>query len=279
MQCGARSLDLTQPQVMGILNITPDSFSDGGQLWQSGTLATDALLTRAQDMVSAGASILDIGGESTRPGAQSPSEEEELDRVIPAIESITQRLDVCVSIDTSSPAVMQAAVTAGAHMINDVRALERPGALALVAELSVPVCLMHRQGDPQTMQLAPTYDDVVAEVSAYLLQRAEAARLAGIDPERIVLDPGFGFGKTLSHNLALLKRLPELASLPYPLMVGLSRKSMIGEMTGRPTQERLAGSVVLAVLAAQRGAIILRVHDVAETVDALKIIDAMRDKG
>ena len=264
---------------MGILNITPDSFSDGGQLWQSGTLAADALLTRAQDMVSAGASILDIGGESTRPGALSPSEEEELDRVIPAIESITQRLDVCVSIDTSSPAVMQAAVTAGAHMINDVRALERPGALALVAELSVPVCLMHRQGDPQTMQLAPTYDDVVAEVSAYLLQRAEAARLAGIDPERIVLDPGFGFGKTLSHNLVLLKRLPELASLPYPLMVGLSRKSMIGEMTGRPTQERLVGSVLLAVLAAQRGAIILRVHDVAETVDALKILDAMRDKG
>jgi dihydropteroate synthase len=264
---------------MGILNITPDSFSDGGQLWQSGGLLVDALLARAEEMVTAGAAILDVGGESTRPGAQSPSEAEELDRVIPAIEWITGRLDVCVSIDTSSPAVMQAAVEAGAHMINDVRALERPGALERVADLAVPVCLMHRQGEPQTMQLAPTYDDVVAEVSAYLLKRVEAARLAGIAPERIVLDPGFGFGKSLPHNLALIQRLPELASLPHPLMVGLSRKSMIGEITGRPTQDRLAGSVLLAALAAQRGARILRVHDVAETVDALKIMDAVGADG
>jgi dihydropteroate synthase len=258
--------------IMGVVNLTPDSFSDGGRY-----LAPADALQHGLSLAEQGADILDLGGESTRPGAQSVSVQEELDRVIPTVEALRRQTDLPISVDTSKTAVMQAAVEAGADMINDVNALLGEGALEAVAQLGVPVCLMHRQGEPQTMQVAPSYGDVVVEVRAFLADRASAAMAAGIPASRIVIDPGFGFGKSLEHNLALLRELGQLVSLGYPVLAGLSRKSMLGELTGRPVAERLAGSIALATLAAERGARILRVHDVAPTVDALRVLAALRE--
>jgi dihydropteroate synthase len=255
---------------MGILNATPDSFSDGGR-W----LDADRALQHALSMVAAGADIIDIGGESTRPGAEATSASQEIERVVPLIERLRAESDIPISIDSSKPQVMRVAVRAGASMINDVCALQADGALAAAAELAVPVCLMHMLGRPRDMQQAPAYADVVAEVSAFLLSRAEACRAVGIAASDIVLDPGFGFGKKLHHNLALFQAIPRLAAMGYPLLIGVSRKSMLGAITGRPVQQRLASSVVAAVLAARCGAAILRVHDVAETVDALKTAEAL----
>ncbi len=270
MDCGGRPLDLSRPCVMGVLNLTPDSFSDGGRYLQP-----QAALDHALAMVEAGADCIDVGGESTRPGAAPVSADEECARVVPVIEAIAARVAVPISIDTSKPEVMRAAVAAGAGLVNDVRALRLPGALATAAALGVPVCLMHMQGEPGDMQRDPRYGDVVAEVSGFLRQRARVARAAGIAADRILLDPGFGFGKTLEHNLRLLKHLPQLADLPYPLLVGLSRKSMIGALTGLPVGQRLVPSVALALLAVERGARVVRVHDVAETVAALRLWRAL----
>ncbi len=256
---------------MGILNVTPDSFSDGGRFDR-----LDSALRHAVSMYEAGADIIDIGGESTRPGAEPVSEAEELERVIPVIEAIRRHLEVPVSIDTSKPAVMRAAVAAGADLINDVNALRAEGAVAAAAEAGVPVCLMHMRGEPRTMQQAPRYADVVGEVKAFLLERAALCEAAGIPREAIVLDPGFGFGKTLEHNLALLRGLPALCASGYPVLAGISRKSMLGQITGREVGQRLAGSLAAAVLALEGGARILRVHDVAETRDVLEVWQAVR---
>lgn len=272
LQCGARTLDLSAPVVMGVLNVTPDSFSDGGRYADR-----DAALRHAQAMIAAGAKIIDIGGESSRPGAASVSVAEELDRVIPVLEVIAAECDVVISIDSSTAAVMTAAASAGAGIINDIRALSRPGALAAAAATGLAVCLMHMQGEPSTMQQAPSYADVVAEVNQFLRARAADCVTAGIAANKIVLDPGFGFGKTDQHNLALLAALPKIVAQGMPVLAGLSRKSMIGRLLGRPVEDRLIGSVTLALLAAQRGAHILRVHDVAETVDALQLQQALND--
>ena len=257
-------------RVMGILNTTPDSFSDGG-LWTD----RDQALRHAFGMVAAGAEIIDVGGESTRPGAGPVCIQQELDRVVPLVEAIAAETHATVSVDTSKPEVMQAAVAAGAGMINDVRALRGKGALQTAARLGVPVCLMHMQGRPRDMQHEPCYVDVVAEVEAFLLERARACRAAGIPDEHILIDPGFGFGKTLEHNLALFRALPRLCRSAHPVLVGISRKSMLGALTGRPVEERLAASVAAAVLAAGHGVAVLRVHDVAATVDALKVARAL----
>lgn len=265
---------LTWPAVMGILNVTPDSFSDGGRF-----ASRDAALRQAEAMVSAGAALLDVGGESTRPGARAVSVGEELDRVIPVIEGLKGLTDVAISLDSSKPEVMRAGVAAGAALLNDVRALREEGALAAAAELGVPVCLMHMRGEPRTMQADPDYADVSREVAAFLEQRMAACVAAGIAEDRLLLDPGFGFGKTPAHNIELLANLRELARLGRPLLVGLSRKSTLGVLTGRGVGERLAASVAAAVIAAQNGASILRVHDVAETVDALKIVRAVAKAG
>lgn len=259
---------------MGILNTTPDSFSDGGSYYQGQCLSVDLVLRRAEEMLNQGAQIIDIGGESTRPGAPVVSAQEELDRVIPAVEAVVNRLGAIVSVDTSSPNVISEAAKYGAGLINDVRALQREGALVAAAATGLPVCLMHMQGEPDSMQNSPIYGDVVAQVSDFLRARALACESAGIASEQILLDPGFGFGKTLEHNLALLNGLPKLASLGFPLLVGMSRKSMLGHLLGRPVEQRLAGSLALAMLAAERGAAIIRVHDVAETVDVLKVLAA-----
>ncbi len=274
LDCGSRSLDLSRPCVMGVLNITPDSFSDGGDFF-----GIDRALRRAERMVEEGADILDIGGESTRPGAAPVSVRAEIERVVPVVEAIGPQVSVPISIDTSKPEVMRAAVNAGAGMINDVRALRGPGALGAAVEARVPVCLMHMQGTPGTMQTIPVYHDVVSEVRDFLRQRIQVCVGAGMAPERVLVDPGFGFGKTLAHNLALLAGLAELCSLGPPVLVGLSRKSMIGTLTGRPVAERLAGSLAAAVLAVERGARLVRVHDVATTVDALRVVRAVRDCG
>jgi dihydropteroate synthase len=271
LRCGHHTLDLTRARVMGILNVTPDSFSDGGDF-----VTREAALRHARQMVADGADLIDVGGESTRPGAPPVSVAEELDRVIPVIEALASELAVPVSVDTSKPDVMRAAVAAGAGLINDVAALRRPGALAAAAALRVPVCLMHMQGEPGTMQQDPAYGDVVAEVAAFLAGRLAACEAAGIPRERLLVDPGFGFGKTLAHNLALLRGLPRLASLGVPVLAGLSRKSMIGALLGGvPVGERLHGSVAAAVLAVERGAAIVRVHDVGPTVQALRIVAAV----
>jgi dihydropteroate synthase len=271
LRCGHHTLDLTRARVMGILNVTPDSFSDGGDF-----ATREAALRHARQMVADGADLIDVGGESTRPGAPPVSVAEELDRVIPVIEALASELAVPVSVDTSKPEVMRAAVAAGAGLINDVAALRRPGALAAAAALRVPVCLMHMQGEPGTMQQDPAYGDVVAEVAAFLAGRLAACEAAGIPRERLLVDPGFGFGKTLAHNLALLRGLPRLASLGVPVLAGLSRKSMIGALLGGvPVGERLHGSVAAAVLAVERGAAIVRVHDVGPTVQALRIVAAV----
>ena len=271
LRLGSERMDLSRPRVMGVLNRTPDSFADGGAYVDFG-----AALEHGRAMLAEGADILDVGGESTRPGAAPVSAEEELKRVLPLILRLAGELGAPVSIDTSKPEVMRAAVQAGAVMINDVYALRLPGALETAAESGVAVCLMHMQGEPRTMQKDPHYKDVVAEVQEFLLARAEACLKAGIPKERIALDPGFGFGKTLEHNLMLLRRLPELAAHGYPLVVGLSRKSMLGTLLGgKPVEQRVHASVTAALLAAQNGACILRVHDVAATVDALKVSAAV----
>jgi dihydropteroate synthase len=259
-----------RPLVCGILNVTPDSFSDRG-LFRS----PDRAIEHGRRLAGEGADVIDVGGESTRPGSRPPGLEEELDRVVPVVDALARDVAVPLSVDTSRPEVMQAAVAAGASMINDVRALRAPGALAAAAELDVPVCLMHMRGSPDTMQDDPRYSDVVGEVLAFLAQRLRVCLAAGIPPEHLVVDPGFGFGKTLPHNVALLSSLADLGGLGVPVMVGLSRKSMLGQLTGRDVGERLAGSVAAAVIAAQRGATLLRVHDVAATRDALAVLDAV----
>jgi len=266
-----RELDLSRPQVMGILNVTPDSFSDGGKHQQ-----LSQALRSAEQMLADGATILDIGGESTRPGAAEVSVEEELNRVVPLVSAVRSRFDCVISVDTSKAAVMSAAVQAGADIINDVRALQEPAALETAAALQVPVCIMHMQGAPRTMQQAPDYQDVVQQVYDYLLQRAVECQQAGIAAAQIILDPGFGFGKNLSHNYQLLAALDKFVQSGYPLLAGMSRKSMIGQLLDIPVSERLAGSLACATLAAYAGAQIIRVHDVKETVQAVRVATAAR---
>lgn len=263
---------------MGVINTTPDSFSDGGSLFTGQNLDLARVLQRAQSMVDEGAAILDIGGESTRPGATPVTLQQELDRVIPCVEAIRARSEVLISVDTSSPQVMRAAVTAGASMINDVRALQRDDALPIAASLGVPVCLMHMQGQPGTMQVQPRYEDVVSEVVDFLTARVALCQQAGIESEYIYLDPGFGFGKTVEHNLQLLQALPRLTALGFPVLVGLSRKSMIGQLLGREVNNRLSAGLALAVMAVERGASIVRTHDVGATVDALAMVSALNSK-
>lgn len=266
-----RQLDLSRPVVMGILNVTPDSFSDGGKHQR-----LDAALFQAEKMLNDGARILDIGGESTRPGAADVAEQEELSRVIPVISALRQRFDCVISIDSSKAAVMSAAIQAGADMINDVRALQEPGALQVAVTSQVPVCLMHMQGAPRSMQHSPLYQDVVAEVMQILLQRAQQCQQAGVSKQQIILDPGFGFGKSLAHNYNLLAQLQLFADSGYPLLVGMSRKSMIGQLLNNTVNERLAGSLACATIAAIKGAHIIRVHDVKETAQAVRIVTAMQ---
>ena len=270
LPCGNRVLDLAHTHVMGILNVTPDSFSDGGRF-----AALDAALRHAESMVLAGATLVDVGGESTRPGAPAVSQQEELDRVAPVVERISRELDVIISVDTSAPIVMTEVARLGAGLINDVRSLRRDGALQAAAATGLPVCLMHMLGEPGDLQNSPHYDDLVGEVSAFLVDRMQQCAAAGIAPDRIVLDPGFGFAKTLQHNLSLFKHMDALLSLGRPLLVGVSRKSMIGQALNRPVAERLYGSLALAALAMTKGARILRVHDVAQTVDVVRMIAAV----
>jgi dihydropteroate synthase len=275
LQCGPFPLDLDRPVVMGVVNVTPDSFSDGGRF-----AVADAAVAAAERMAADGAALVDVGGESTRPGSAPVDEAEELRRVMPVIERLAGRLPIPVSIDTRKPGVMRRAVEAGATLVNDVGALRAPGAIEAVADSGAAVCLMHMQGEPGTMQDAPRYADVVTEVREFLRQRVAACEAAGIGRARIAVDPGFGFGKSLEHNLALLAGLPVIAADGLPLLVGLSRKRMIGALTGRGDGERLAGSLAAAVVAAQNGARIVRAHDVRETVDALRVVaaaGAMRD--
>jgi dihydropteroate synthase len=277
LQCGTRELSLEQVAVMGVLNLTPDSFSDGGELLaDAGRVDGDAVLRRAEVMVEEGAAILDLGAESTRPGAEAVPVAVECERIVTALELLTPRFDVVCSVDSSAPEVFAAAAGAGAGLINDVRALRRPGALEAAAATGLPVCLMHMQGEPGTMQDAPRYEDVVGEVSAFLAERLAAARGAGIGPERLLVDPGFGFGKTLAHNCELLRGLDALSSLEAPLLVGLSRKRMIGALTGRDVDARVYGSIAAAALAVRAGARIVRTHDVAETLDAVRVAEAVR---
>ena len=270
LDCAGRSISLDRPRVMGVVNVTPDSFSDGGQ-W----LKTSEAIAHARALQDAGADIIDIGGESTRPGARDVPLQQELDRVIPVIENIATQLSVPVSIDTSKPAVMREAVAAGAGMINDVYALRRNGALKAAAELAVPVCLMHMLGDPGGMQQNPVYDNVIGDIKGFLLERVRICQEGGISSQNIVLDPGFGFGKTMDQNLELFHGLPDIVASSYPVLVGVSRKAMIGHLTGRVALDRMPGSITAAVLAAQYGAAIIRVHDVAETCDALKVATAL----
>ncbi len=271
LDCAGHRLSLDRPRIMGILNVTPDSFSDGGRYAQM-----QAAIEHARAMVTAGADLIDVGGESTRPGAEPVTLEEELRRVIPVLSALRAEVVVPLSIDTSKPEVMRAAVDAGAGLINDVNGLRAPGAMAAVMASGAAVCIMHMRGTPRSMQQQPQYEDVVAEVSAFLAGQAAALRAHGVAAQRIVLDPGFGFGKTFEHNVALFRQLPDLVALGYPVLVGVSRKSMIGKILGgRPVTDRPLGSVVAAVLAARAGAHILRVHDVAETADALAIRAAL----
>ncbi|HEY0799413.1 MAG TPA: dihydropteroate synthase [Steroidobacteraceae bacterium] len=269
-RCRHRSLDLTRPAVMGILNVTPDSFSDGGRY-----AATEAALARARELVAEGAAIIDVGGQSTRPGALEVAESVEMARVMPVIEGIAASCDVAISIDTSKAAVMQAAVAAGACIINDIYALRAPGARAVAAETLAGVCLMHMQGEPRTMQDSPHYNDVVAEVIEFLLRERLACVEAGIASDAIAFDPGLGFGKSLEHNLTLLKELPRIAALGAPLLLGASRKSVVGKILGKPVNERLYGGLGLAALAVSSGARIIRTHDVGPTQDAIRCVSAV----
>jgi dihydropteroate synthase len=266
-----KQLDLSKPRVMGILNVTPDSFSDGGLFTN-----VDSALQQARKMVEEGAAIIDIGGESTRPGAEAVDEQAELERVIPVIERIARELDIIISIDTSKAAVMKYAVAAGAHMINDVAGLRGTNALTTAASLDVPVCVMHMKGEPRTMQAAPEYENVIREVNDFLAERKQACLDAGISDDQIILDPGFGFGKTVQHNLEIIRGLPILMELNMPLLLGVSRKSTIGAILDKPVEERLYGSVALASLAAWSGVKIIRAHDVRATVEALDVVDAVK---
>lgn len=270
MQCGDRSLEMTGPQVMGILNVTPDSFSDGGDF-----VSVSRALERAERMREEGATLIDVGGESTRPGAEPVPEALEIARVVPVIEALAPRVEVPISIDTSKPGVMRAAARAGAGLINDVSALRAPGALDAAAETGLPVCLMHMQGQPRTMQQHPEYADVVEDVIAFLQTRVVACEQAGIPRNRLLIDPGFGFGKTLAHNLTLLARLDQIAGLGLPLVVGLSRKSMLGTLTGRDVLGRVSAGVAATTLALGRGAAIIRTHDVSATYDAVRVFAAV----
>ena len=271
LQLPDRILDLTEPAVMGILNVTPDSFSDGGRFTR-----LDAALHRAEQMLAEGARIIDVGGESTRPGAPPVPLQEELDRVVPVIDALRRRLDVVISVDTFKPAVMEAACSAGAHLVNDIRSLEEDGALAVVLRHRAAVCLMHMQGQPQSMQAAPHYEDVVSEVTAYLRERAEACLAAGVAKDAIVLDPGIGFGKNLEHNLQLLAHTRTLGQLGFPLLIGVSRKSMFQHLLGLPVDQRLYASLAAACLSIWQGAAIIRAHDVRPTVEAVKVAAAIR---
>jgi len=275
LKCGAKSLVLDRPLIMGVLNITPDSFSDGGKFFADGGAKMDVVLRTAEQMLQDGAAILDVGGESTRPGAAAVSEQQELDRVVPVVEALASQLGAIVSVDTSTPVVMRETAAVGAGIINDVRGLEREGALQAAGDTGLPICLMHMQGTPQTMQKNPNYSDVVDEVIEYLADRIAACEMLGIARERLIIDPGFGFGKTLQHNLHLLADLEHFIHLSVPLLVGLSRKSLLDKITGRSVDERLAGSITLAALAAERGANIIRVHDVKESSDALAVVHAL----
>lgn len=268
-------LDLSFPHVMGILNITPDSFSDGG----SHATLTDAI-THTNEMVNAGATIIDVGGESTRPGAADVSVEEELERVIPVVTEIARRFEVWISVDTSRPEVIRESARAGAHLINDIRALQVPGALSAAADTGLPVCIMHMQGQPKTMQQAPDYDDVVAEVDSFFTEQIERCLAGGIKKQNLILDPGYGFGKTVTHNYQLLANLSRFHHFGLPLLAGMSRKSMIGQLLNVGPSQRLSGSLACAVIAAMQGAQILRVHDVKETVEAMRVAEAtLRAKG
>jgi dihydropteroate synthase len=270
LPCGNRVLDLSHTHVMGILNITPDSFSDGGRFAQR-----DLAIRHAAAMVEAGATLIDVGGESTRPGARAVGAVEELERVAPVVEAIARELDVIISVDTSTPDVISETARLGAGLINDVRALRRPGALQAAAASGLPVCLMHMRGEPGDMQDAPHYDDLLGEVEAFLRERIQACEAVGIGAEHIILDPGFGFAKTHAHNLRLFNHMDALRALGRPLLVGVSRKSMVGLALNRPVDQRLSGSLALAALAMFKGARILRVHDVAETVDVVRMIAAV----
>jgi dihydropteroate synthase len=272
-----RSLNLSRPVVMGVINVTPDSFSDGATLYRGSRLDIERAMARAREMVAAGAVILDIGGESTRPGASPVSVDEEMDRVLPLVARIAAELETIISVDTSSPELMSEAAAAGAGLLNDVRALTREGALEAAAASGLPVCLMHMQGEPENMQLEPYYADVVAGVCEYLEARVSSCEQHGIPRNRLLLDPGFGFGKSVTHNLQLLRGLPRLAAMGLPLVVGLSRKSLIGKLLGREVEQRLPASVALAVLAAERGAVVIRAHDVAATADAVAMWVALEE--
>ncbi|WP_100657121.1 dihydropteroate synthase [Alteromonas flava] len=263
---------LSTPTVMGILNVTPDSFSDGGH-----HMRVDKAVSSALDMITHGAGIIDIGGESTRPGAQAVDVEQELERVIPVIEQLRSETDIPISIDTHKPEVMRAAVAAGASMINDVNALRTPGALQAAGELQVPVCLMHMQGEPRTMQHKPDYSNVIEEVIEFLLRRVEACEAQGLSKNEIALDPGFGFGKTIDHNYALFAAIPRFLELKYPILIGVSRKSMLGAVTNKPIEQRVAASVAAATMAAEWGAQIIRVHDVDATMDAMRVVNAVKN--
>jgi len=268
LSCAGKTLDLTHPQVMGILNVTPDSFSDGGEF-----IAVDSALAQAKKMVAEGAAIIDVGGESTRPGAVQVSVEQEIARVVPVIQAIHSQLDILISIDTSKPEVMRAAIDAGAGLINDVQALQVHGAMQAAVECGVPICLMHSQGTAQTMQNNPQYDDVVSDVTQFLMDRVEQCQLAGITRDKLILDPGFGFGKRANHNLQLMKGLSRLVEQGLPVLVGVSRKSMIGKLLKVSLEERLAASLSLAAISVWQGAKIVRSHDVRETVQAIMMCD------
>ncbi|GGJ75401.1 dihydropteroate synthase [Alloalcanivorax dieselolei] len=272
LTCGARTLDLSAPVVMGILNVTPDSFSDGGQF-----TSLDSALRRAEQMLADGAAIIDVGGESTRPGADPVSEQQELDRVVPVVEALTRELDALVSVDTSIASVIRETARAGAGLINDVRSLRRAGACQAAADAGLPVCLMHMRGEPGDMQDDPQYQDVTAEVIRFLEERVEVCVSAGIARDRLLVDPGFGFAKTVYHNLKLLAEMDQLKRLRLPILVGLSRKSMVGKVLDRPVEERLPGSLAAAVMCIERGALIVRAHDVKETVDSVRFARAVME--
>ena len=274
--CGARTLDLSRPRIMGVLNVTPDSFSDGGQLYRAGRVDTDVLLARAEQMLAEGADILDVGGESTRPGAAAVSEAEELDRVVTAVEALAQHCDTIISVDTSTPSVMTESARCGAGLLNDVRGFRRPQALQAAADSGLALCVMHMQGEPGTMQTAPAYSNVVQDISEFLSLRLADMGAVGIDLDRVVIDPGFGFGKTAEQNFELLARLEALCNQRQPVLVGLSRKSMISSVLDRPPEQRMVASVALALMAVERGARIVRVHDVAATFDALSMWQTVR---
>lgn len=279
LQCGSKILSLAQTQVMGILNITPDSFSDGGSLYSDKGLLLDQVMHRAEQMIIDGATILDVGGESTRPGAKPVGLDEELQRVLPVVERLHAEFDVVISVDTSSAEVIRESAKLGTGLINDVRALGREGALAAAAETDLPICLMHMQGSPATMQDRPQYDDVLDDVVAFLEQRVAACEAVGIAKERLILDPGFGFGKSIEHNLRLMNNIATLKTRTgLPVLVGTSRKSMIGAVLERDVDQRLSGSLATIALAVMQGAEIVRVHDVAETVDVVKMTKAVLDE-